>query len=121
MTGTVRVGAMVFYRSTDGGETWTNVGLKDSKTIARIIVHPTDTNTVWVAAMGDLWNPSPERGLYKTTDGGKTWKAILTAPSPYSDKVSCGDIVIDPSDPNTIYAARSSAHTLVIYFWFHLY
>lgn len=93
------------YHSTDGGSTWTSVGLKESKTIARIVVDPKDTNTVYVAAMGDLWNPNPERGLYKTVDGGKTWKAILTAPKGYENKVGCGDVVLDPSNPNVVYAA----------------
>jgi photosystem II stability/assembly factor-like uncharacterized protein len=93
------------YHSTDAGSTWTNVGLKESKTIARIAVDPKDTNTVYVAAMGDLWNPNPERGLYKTVDGGKTWKAILTAPKGYENRVGCGDVVLDPSDPNVVYAA----------------
>ncbi|MBI3189919.1 MAG: glycosyl hydrolase, partial [Ignavibacteriales bacterium] len=65
------------YHSTDGGGSWTNVGLKESKTIARIVLHPTDTNIAYVAAMGDLWSFGGERGLYKTTDGGKTWNAIL--------------------------------------------
>lgn len=92
------------YHSTDGGETWTHVGLENSKAIARIVVHPTDPNTAWVAVVGELWFPSPERGLYKTTDGGKTWKAVLTAPAPYGDKVGCGDVAIDPSAPNTLYA-----------------
>ena len=93
------------YRSTDSGETWTHVGLNDSKIIARIVVHPNDPNTAWVAVVGELWGPSPERGLYKTTDGGKTWKAVLTAPAPYSNKVGCGDVALDPSDPNILYAA----------------
>lgn len=93
------------YRSADGGATWTNVGLKDSKCIARIVVHPTDPNTAWVAAVGELWGPSAERGLYKTTDGGKTWKAVLQAPAPYNTRAGCGDVAIDPSDPNTLYAA----------------
>jgi len=93
------------YHSTDGGSTWTNVGLKESKTIARIAVHPKDTNTVYAAAMGDLWNPSPERGLYKTVDGGKTWKTVLTGPKGYENKVGCGDVVLDPSDSSTVYAA----------------
>ncbi|MBC8120370.1 MAG: hypothetical protein H7Y22_00865 [Gemmatimonadaceae bacterium] len=93
------------YRSVDAGETWTQVGLKDSKTIARIVVHPKDPKTAWVAAMGDLWGPSPGRGLYKTTDGGVSWKAVLAAPAPYADKVGCGDVVLDPKDPNTLYAA----------------
>ena len=92
------------YRSTDNGGTWANAGLKDSKTIARIVVHPSDSNTVYVAAMGDLWNPGPGRGCFKTTDGGATWKAILAAPAPNATRVGCGDIALDPSDPNTVYA-----------------
>ncbi len=92
------------YRSTNGGESWTNMGLPGSRAIARIVVHPTDPNTVWVAVTGELWFATPERGLYKTTDGGKTWKAVLVAPAPYGDKVGCGDVALDPSDPNTVYA-----------------
>ncbi|MBI3193506.1 MAG: hypothetical protein HYZ34_03440, partial [Ignavibacteriae bacterium] len=92
------------YRSTDGGGSWTNVGLKESKTIARIVLHPTDTNIAYVAAMGDLWSFGGELGLYKTTDGGKTWNAILTASKPFNDRVGCGDVVIDPSNPNNVYA-----------------
>jgi hypothetical protein len=61
------------YRSTDGGDTWTQAGLKDSKAIARVVVHPGDAKTAYVAAMGDLWNWGGERGCYKTTDGGTTW------------------------------------------------
>ena len=93
------------YLSTDSGGSWKNVGLKDSKTIARIVVHPKDPKTAWVAVMGDLWTPSPDRGLYKTTDAGQTWKAVLQAPAGYRDKVGCGEVAIDPSDPNVLYAA----------------
>lgn len=93
------------YRSTDSGATWTNVGLRGSKCIARIAVHPTDPKTAWVAATGDLWVPNAERGLYKTIDGGKTWKAVLQAPAPYQDRVGCGDVAIDAADPNLVYAA----------------
>ena len=92
------------YLSTDAGDSWQNVGLKESKTIARIIPHPTDSNTVWVAAMGDLWNRGNERGLFKTTDAGKTWKQIFAAPGQFADRVGCGDVVMNPSDPNTIVA-----------------
>jgi photosystem II stability/assembly factor-like uncharacterized protein len=92
------------YRSTDGGDTWTNVGLKTSRVIARIVVHPKDANTAWVAAVGDLWNFGGDRGLYKTTDGGKNWKLLLSAPAPYNDRVGCGDLAIDPMDPNILYA-----------------
>lgn len=93
------------YRSSDAGGTWTNVGLKNSRTIARIAIDPKDTSIVYVAAMGDLWSPSEERGLFKTTDFGKTWKAVLTAPKGYETKVGCGDVVLDPDHPDTVYAA----------------
>ncbi len=93
------------YRSTDGGDTWTPAGLAASKAIARIVVHPTDPETAWVAAAGDLWTPSAERGLYKTTDGGKTWKAVLTAPAPYGDRVGAADVAIDSTNPQVLFAA----------------
>lgn len=93
------------YRSTDGGSTWSHVGLKNTRTIARIAVHPKDPQTALVAAVGDLWSPNPDRGLFKTTDGGQTWKAVLQAPAPYQDRVGCGDVAVDPSNPDTIYAA----------------
>jgi photosystem II stability/assembly factor-like uncharacterized protein len=93
------------YRSTDGGGTWSNVGLRQSRAIARIVVHPTDPATAWVAATGDLWGPGGERGLFKTSDGGKTWKAVLTAAAPYGDRVGCGDVALDPSSADTLYAA----------------
>ncbi|MBC7882482.1 MAG: hypothetical protein H7Y37_14255 [Anaerolineae bacterium] len=92
------------YRSTDGGATWKNVGLKNSKTIARIIAHPTDPKTAWVAAAGDLWSYGTGRGIYKTTDGGATWKAVLTGTAPYADRLGGGDLAIDPKDPDTLYA-----------------
>lgn len=93
------------YRSTDGGSSWMNVGLGNSRTIARILLHPSDTNTVFVAAMGDLWSPSPERGLYKTSDGGKTWRQLLGGSGKNQEKVGCGDVVMDPANPNVIIAA----------------
>jgi photosystem II stability/assembly factor-like uncharacterized protein len=93
------------HRSTDGGASWTHVGLPHSKTIGRILVHPADPATAWVAAMGDLWGPGGERGCYKTTDAGRTWKAMLTAPRPYDAKVGCGDLALDPAAPDTVYAA----------------
>ncbi|HYU42550.1 MAG TPA: glycosyl hydrolase, partial [Vicinamibacteria bacterium] len=93
------------YRSTDAGANWTQAGLASSKAIARIVVHPNQPETAWVAVAGDLWTPSSERGVYKTTDGGQTWKAVLAAPAPYGDRVGGGDLVIDPSNPQVLYAA----------------
>ena len=93
------------YRSTDGGGSWTHVGLDATRAIARIVVHPTDPKTAYVCAVGDLWTPTKDRGLYKTTDGGQTWKLVLAAPAPDNDKVGCGDVAIDPANPDTVYAA----------------
>ncbi|MGH9929070.1 MAG: WD40/YVTN/BNR-like repeat-containing protein, partial [Pyrinomonadaceae bacterium] len=89
------------YRSDDGGKTWKNVGLKTSEHIGRIAIDPKDSNTVYVAAQGPLWGPGGDRGLFKTTDGGKTWKEILTI----SDNTGVTDVVIDPQNPETLYAA----------------
>ena len=93
------------YRSTDGGDTWTHAGLPDSRAIARIAVHPDHAEVAWVAAMGDLWVPNAERGLFKTTDGGKTWKRVLGAAGRYGSDVGCGDVAVDPEHPDTLYAA----------------
>jgi photosystem II stability/assembly factor-like uncharacterized protein len=96
----VSVGTGV-YRSTDGGESWQAVGLPDSEHVSRIIVHPKDSNTVYACALGHLWNSNTERGVFKTTDGGKTWNKILYR----NDGTGCAEIAMDPQDPNTIYAA----------------
>jgi len=92
------------YRSTDGGDTWTQAGLQDSKSIARIVVPLGDPKTAYVAAEGDLWNWGGELGCYKTTDGGTTWMLMLGA-AEQKDRVGCGDIAMDPSDANVLYAA----------------
>src|SRR2546421_8583661 len=92
------------YRTTDGGEHWANVGLKDSRCIARIVVDPKNPEIAYVAAMGHLWIDGGERGLYKTTDGGKTWKLILQAPAPHNARTGCGDVVLDPNNPQIVYA-----------------
>jgi photosystem II stability/assembly factor-like uncharacterized protein len=89
------------YRSDDGGKSWKNVGLKTSEHIGRIVLDPRDSNTVYVAAQGPLWGPGGDRGLYKTTDGGKTWKKILSI----SDDTGVTDVVIDAQNPDTVYAA----------------
>ena len=93
------------YRSTDGGGTWTNVGLKESRAIARVVVHPTKPEVAYVAAMGNLWKDGGDRGLFKTTDAGKTWKLLLRAPSPNDVRTGCGEVVLDPANPEIVYAA----------------
>src|SRR5437764_13834672 len=93
------------YRSTDGGGTWQNVGLRESRTIARIIVHPTNPETAYVAAVGHLWADGGDRGLFKTTDGGKNWKPILQGPPAQVARGGCGDVAFDPSNPELVYAA----------------
>ncbi|HEX2168361.1 MAG TPA: hypothetical protein VHG09_14095 [Longimicrobiales bacterium] len=89
------------YKSTDGGLTWTLMGLEKTEHIARIIVHPDDPNTVWVAAAGATWRTNPERGLYKTTDGGQTWRLVKFV----SDRAGMIDLIMHPRDPNTLFAA----------------
>jgi photosystem II stability/assembly factor-like uncharacterized protein len=92
------------YRSTDGGTTWAATGLRGTKAIARIVVHPTDPAVAYVAAVGDLWNDSPERGLYKTTDAGQSWTLVLQAPAPDNVVTGCGEVALDPQTPDTVYA-----------------
>lgn len=101
------------YRSRDGGATWENMGLKESQHISKIIVHPEDSNTIWVAAQGPLWNKGGERGLYKTTDGGQTWNRTLVGDE--GDDVWTGvtDLVIDPRNPDVLYAATWQRHRTV--------
>lgn len=89
------------YKSVDGGKTWKNVGLKDSEHIAKIVVDPRDSNVVWVASQGPLWNAGGDRGLYKTTDGGKSWKKVLEI----SPNTGVTDVVLDPRNPDVAYAA----------------
>ncbi len=89
------------YRSPDGGKTWENVGLRASEHVGKILVHPKDGKTVYVAAQGPLWADGGDRGLYKTTDGGKTWKAVLTI----SERTGVSDVWMDPRDPEVLYAA----------------
>ena len=93
------------YRSTDGGEKWQNVGLKNSRAIARIVVDPKKPEVAYVAAMGNLWADGGERGLFKTTDAGKTWKLILQAAAPHEARTGCGDVIVDPTNLEIVYAA----------------
>lgn len=89
------------FKSTDGGKTFTHMGLDESHHIGRIILHPQNPEIIWVAALGHLYSPNPERGIYKTTDGGKTWTKTLFI----DENTGAVDLVIDPNDPETLYAA----------------
>lgn len=89
------------YRTTDGGKNWSHLGLEKTERISAIKVHPKDKNTVYVGALGALWGDSEDRGVYKTTDGGKSWTKILFVNS----TTGCADLVMDPTDPNTLYAS----------------
>ncbi len=89
------------YKSIDGGKTWTNMGLKDSQHIGMIKVDPRDSNVVYVAAQGPLWSAGGERGLYKTTDGGKTWKLILSK----GEYTGANEVHFDPRNPDVLYAS----------------
>ncbi|GAC1683199.1 MAG: hypothetical protein NVS9B3_01030 [Gemmatimonadaceae bacterium] len=89
------------HRSTDGGRTWKRMGLANSRAIAKILIHPRDARTVYVAALGHLWGPNSERGVYKTTDGGQTWARVLFV----NDTTGVVDLAMDPSNPEVLYAA----------------
>ncbi len=89
------------YRTTDGGKTWQHMGLANTFTIARILIDPTRSGVVWVAASGHEWTPNKERGVFKTTDGGKSWKKVFYI----DDMTGAIDLAMDPADPNTVYVA----------------
>jgi photosystem II stability/assembly factor-like uncharacterized protein len=89
------------YKTTDSGKTWTNVGLRTTKHIGRIVLHPSSPDVVYVAAQGSVWGPGGERGLYKTTDGGKTWRRTLHV----DEDTGVTDVAMDWNDPNVLYAA----------------
>jgi photosystem II stability/assembly factor-like uncharacterized protein len=89
------------WKSTDGGQTWANVGLVDSRHIPRIRVHPTDPDIVYAAALGHLFGSNQERGVYRTKDGGKTWERILFA----NEEAGAVDLILDPNNPRVIYAS----------------
>lgn len=89
------------YKSSNAGKTWKHLGLEKTFRISRVIVHPTDTNTVYVASLGHTHGPQQERGVYKTTDGGKTWERVFFV----NENTGCSDLAIDPQNPNILYAA----------------
>src|SRR5713101_2444466 len=89
------------YKTTDGGKTWTHLGLADTHHIGRIVIHPKNPEVVYVAALGHLWGPNPERGVYKSWDGGKNWSQVLKI----NEDTGVSDIAMDPQSPDTLYAA----------------
>jgi photosystem II stability/assembly factor-like uncharacterized protein len=89
------------YRTQDGGRTWQHLGLEPTERIHRIIIHPGDPNTVWVAAMGREWGENEERGVYRTTDAGRTWQKVLYL----NQRTGAADLVIDPTNPDKLFAA----------------
>ncbi len=91
------------YKSTDGGATFTNVGLRDTHHISEVVTHPTDPDTAYVAAQGHLWGHTGERGIFKTTDGGKTWQHLTTG-LPDDGRTGASDLQMDPSNPSILYA-----------------
>lgn len=94
------------YRSEDGGKSWKNMGLKETRHISRILIHPENPDILWVAAQGPLWNKGGERGLYKTNDGGKTWYKVLGD----DEWTGVTEVVMDPRDPDVLYAATWQRH-----------
>lgn len=93
------------YKSKDAGKTWTNMGLPESHHIGRIVIDPTDSDVVYVAALGHLYSENEERGLYKTTNGGKTWKKVLDIQREDGKYIGVVDVIMSPEDPNTLIAA----------------
>lgn len=89
------------FKTTDGGENWRAAGLEETERIGRIVVHPQHSDTVFVAALGHLWNANPERGLFRTTDGGKTWEKVLYV----DENTGCTDVIIVPGKPDLMFAA----------------
>ncbi len=89
------------YKSTNGGHSWTNMGLRDSRSIGRIVIHPSNPDIVYVAVLGHLWGTNSERGVFKTTDGGHTWNRVLFV----DDTTGAVDLVMDPTNPEVLYAS----------------
>ena len=101
----IGIGHGIFH-SLDGGKSWKDMGLKKSEHISKIIIHPENSDIIWVASQGPLWSSGGERGLYKSINGGKTWKNTLEI----NEWTGVTDLVIDPTDPNILYAASWQRH-----------
>ena len=93
------------YRSDDSGKTWRHIGLRNTQSISRVRIHPTDPNTAWVAALGHVYGPHDDRGVFKTTDGGKTWRKTLFV----NNRSGAVDLCLEPGNPTTMYAATWEA------------
>ena len=94
------------WKTTDAGKTWTSLGLKETRQIAKVRVHPTNPDIVFVAALGHVWGPNPERGIFRSKDGGKSWDKVLFR----DDSTGAVDLVMDPNNPNVLYAGFWQAH-----------
>lgn len=94
-------GGYGLYKSLDAGKTWKLIGLEKTRHIHRIVIDPKNPNTVYVGAIGSPWGEHPERGVFKTTDGGTTWEKVLFV----DNKTGCADLVMDPSNPNKLFAS----------------
>ena len=97
------------YVSLDAGKTWNNKGLKDSEHLSRILVHPTNSNIIWAASQGPLWSAGGSRGLYKSIDGGATWRKTLGG----NEWTGVTEVVMDPQNPDILYAATWQHHRTV--------
>jgi hypothetical protein len=97
---------MGMYKSTDGGATWSYIGLEETRYIARIVIDPLNTDRVWVAGTGSLFDTNPERGVYRSLNGGDSWYLVLSV----SDSTAATDVAIDPTRPDTVFAAMWERH-----------
>lgn len=100
MRGNVSEGLGGMWKSEDGGRSWKNIGLKDTRHIVRVVIHPRNPDIIWVAVMGHLFGPHADRGVYKTIDGGKTWKKVLYV----NDQTGACDLIMEPGNPSVFYA-----------------